>query len=82
MHFKAPGYSLASRCENSTCYNRIIDCQSEIYKQGNRTFWIKGYYVSIVSNQKTIVKYIHEKEAKDQLQDNMTKQEYINPFAK
>ena len=51
------------------------------YKQGNRNFWAKGYYVSTVGlNEKTVQEYIRNQENEDQLRDNMTKQEYVDPF--
>ena len=51
------------------------------YKQGNRNFWAKGYYVSTVGlNQKTIENYIKNQEAEDKLRDNMTTREYVDPF--
>lgn len=51
------------------------------YKQGNRNFWAKGYYVSTVGlNQKTIENYIRSQETEDKLRDEMIKQEYIDPF--
>lgn len=51
------------------------------YKQGNRNFWAKGYYVSTVElNQKTIENYIRSQETEDKLRDEMTKREYIDPF--
>ncbi|MCP0885783.1 IS200/IS605 family transposase [Ligilactobacillus sp. WILCCON 0076] len=51
------------------------------YSYGKRSFWARGYYVSTVGlNQKTIQKYIREQEAEDQLNDNISKREYIDPF--
>ena len=51
------------------------------YKQGNRNFWSKGYYVSTVGlNQKTIESYIRNQETEDKLRDEMTKRKYIDPF--
>ncbi|EJC3738321.1 TPA: IS200/IS605 family transposase, partial [Enterococcus faecalis] len=38
------------------------------YNYGDRSFWLKGYYVSTVGlNQKTIAKYIREQEAEDRV---------------
>ena len=38
------------------------------YKQGNRNFWAKGYYVSTVGlNEKTVQEYIRNQENEDQL---------------
>ena len=51
------------------------------YKQGNRNFWAKGYYVSTVGmNEKKIQEYISNQETEDKLRDQMTKREYVNPF--
>lgn len=48
-------------------------------KYGNKSFLIKGYYVSTVGlYQKTIVKYIREQEPDDQVRDNVRKQEYVD----
>jgi putative transposase len=51
------------------------------YKQGNRQFWAKGYYVSTVGlNEKVITQYIKNQESEDKLRDQMTKREYVDPF--
>ena len=51
------------------------------YKFGNRNFWATGYYVSTVGlNEATVAKYIREQEKEDQMEDKLTKKEYINPF--
>ena len=51
------------------------------YKFGNRNFWSTGYYVSTVGmNAKTIQKYIREQEKQDQIEDKISKKEYIDPF--
>ena len=51
------------------------------YKNGNKSFWSKGYYVSTVGlNQKTIENYIREQEADDRIRDSISKQEYVDPF--
>ncbi|EHM3169533.1 IS200/IS605 family transposase, partial [Enterococcus faecalis] len=47
------------------------------YNYGDRSFWLKGYYVSTVGlNQKTIAKYIREQEAEDRVRDSINKREY------
>ena len=51
------------------------------YKFGNRNFWATGYYVSTVGlNETTIAKYIREQEKQDQITDNLTTKEYVDPF--
>ncbi len=51
------------------------------YKNGNRHFWARGYYVSTVGlNKATIQKYIREQENEDKMSDNMTVKEYEDPF--
>ncbi len=55
------------------------------YKYGNKFFWSKGYYVSIVGlNQNTIEKYIREQEADDRIRASISKREYVDvdPFKK
>ena len=51
------------------------------YKFGNRNFWATGYYVSTVGlNEATIAKYIREQEKQDQITDNLTTKEHVDPF--
>ena len=51
------------------------------YKYGKRTFWAKGYYVSTVGlNAATIQKYIREQDKMDQMEDSLSKKEYVDPF--
>ena len=51
------------------------------YKFGNRNFWAIGYYVSMVgTNTATIQKYIREQEKQDQIEDSLSKKEYVDPF--
>lgn len=53
------------------------------YKYGNKSFWSKGYYVSIVGlNQKTIEKHIRGQEADDRIRDSISKREYVDSFKK
>ena len=49
------------------------------YKFGNRM--ATGYYVSTVGiNTATIQKYIREQEKQDQIEDSLSKKEYVDPF--
>ncbi len=51
------------------------------YKYGNRHFWARGYYVDTVGrNKKQIQEYIRNQLAEDQLADQMSIKEYIDPF--
>ena len=51
------------------------------YKYGNRHFWCRGYYVDTVGRNKTaITKYIQNQLQEDQLSDQMSLKEYIDPF--
>ncbi len=51
------------------------------YKDGNRHFWAKGYYVSTVGlNTKAVEEYIRNQEKEDMIQDNLSKKEYMDPF--
>ena len=51
------------------------------YKFGNRNFWATGYYVSTAGiNTATIQKYIREQEKQDQIEDSLSKKEYVDPF--
>lgn len=51
------------------------------YKYGQRNFWAKGYYVSIVGlNKQTIKKYIRELETEDKIADSRNIKEYKDPF--
>ena len=51
------------------------------YKFGNRNFWATGYYISTVGlNTATIQKYIREQDKMDQMEDSLSKKEYVDPF--
>lgn len=51
------------------------------YKYGNRHFWCKGYYVDTVGrNEKKIAEYVRNQLQEDQLSDQLTIREYIDPF--
>jgi len=51
------------------------------YKYGNRQFWCKGYYVDTVGrNKKAIQQYIKNKLQEDIASDQISLQEYIDPF--
>ena len=51
------------------------------YKYGNRHFWCRGYYVSTVGkNKKAIAEYIRNQLQEDYADDQMSIQEYVDPF--
>ena len=51
------------------------------YKYGNRHFWCRGYYVDTVGRNKTaIAKYIQNQLQEDQIAEQMSLKEYIDPF--
>ena len=51
------------------------------YKYGNRQFWCKGYYVDTVGrNKKAIQEYIKKQLQEDIASDQVSLQEYIDPF--
>jgi len=51
------------------------------YKYGNRHFWCRGYYVDTVGkNTKKIQEYIANQLKEDWEADQMTLNEYIDPF--
>ena len=51
------------------------------YKYGNRHFWARGYFVDTVGrNKKQVAEYIRNQLAEDQIADQMSLKEYIDPF--
>lgn len=51
------------------------------YKYGNRHFWCRGYYVDTVGrNKEAIKKYIQNQLQEDQLAEQLSMKEYIDPF--
>lgn len=51
------------------------------YKYGNRQFWCRGYYVDTAGkNAKKIAEYIQNQLKEDQVTDQMTLKEYVDPF--
>ena len=51
------------------------------YKYGNRHFWCRGYYVYTVGqNKKAIEEYIKNQLQEDIAGDQLSLQEYIDPF--
>lgn len=51
------------------------------YKYGNRHFWARGYYVDTVGrNRKQIEEYIKRQMKEDEILDQMTLKECVDPF--
>ena len=51
------------------------------YKYGNRHFWYRGYYVDTVGkNEKKIQEYIQKQLQEDMLADQISINEYYDPF--
>ena len=51
------------------------------YKYGNRSFWCRGYYVDTVGkNTKRIAEYIANQLKEDQIADQISMREYMDPF--
>ena len=51
------------------------------YKYGNRHFWCRGYYVDTVGkNKKKIQEYIKNQLQEDLVADQISIEEFINPF--
>ena len=51
------------------------------YKYGNRQFWCKGYYVDTVGrNKRAIQQYIRNQLQEDIASDQISLQEYMDPF--
>ena len=51
------------------------------YKYGSRSFWCRGYYVDTVGkNKRVIEEYIRNQLSEDEMMDQITMKEYIDPF--
>jgi putative transposase len=51
------------------------------YRYGNRHFWCRGYYVDTVGrNKNAIAKYIQNQLQEDQLAEQISMKEYLDPF--
>jgi len=51
------------------------------YKHGNRSFWCRGYYVDTAGkNTKKIAEYIQNQLKEDQINEQISFKEYIDPF--
>ena len=61
---------------------QIFDRHANLkYKYGNRQFWCKGYFVDTVGrNKKAIQQYIRNQLQDDIAGDQISLQEYVDPF--
>ena len=51
------------------------------YKYGSRHFWCRGYYVDTVGkNEKMIAEYIRTQMQEDEMMDQVTLKEFVDPF--
>lgn len=51
------------------------------YKYGSRSFWCRGYYVDTVGkNERIIQEYIKNQLQEDNMNDQISMKEYIEPF--
>ena len=51
------------------------------YKYGNRHFWARGYFVDTVGkNKKQIQEYIQNQLTSDQIADQISLKEFVDPF--
>ena len=52
-----------------------------MYKYGNRHFWARGYFVDTVGkNKKKIQEYIRNQLQQDQIADQLSLKEFVDPF--
>ena len=52
------------------------------YKYGNRHFWARGYFVDTVGRNKKVIKaYIQNQLQEDQIADQISIKEFVDPFA-
>ncbi len=51
------------------------------YKYGSRSFWCRGYYVDTVGKNESIIQeYIRNQLQEDNMNDQISMKEYIDPF--
>ena len=51
------------------------------YRYGNRHFWCRGYYVDTVGkNAKMIAEYIQNQLREDEMEDQISLKEFVDPF--
>ena len=51
------------------------------YKYGNRHFWARGYFVDTAGkNKKKIQEYIRNQLQQDQIADQLSLKEFVDPF--
>ena len=69
----------ANACKSSLM---IFDRHANLkYKYGNRHFWARGYFVDTVGrNKKAIKAYIQNQLQEDQIADQVSIKEFVDPF--
>ena len=51
------------------------------YKYGNRHFWARGYFVDTAGRNKKVIKaYIQNQLQEDQIADQVSIKEFVDPF--
>jgi putative transposase len=79
-----PKYSVAQimGCLKGKSSLMIFDRHANLkYKYGNRHFWARGYYVDTVGrNKKQVQEYIRNQLQEDQIADQMSIKEFVDPF--
>ena len=59
----------------------LYDRHPELQSKWDKAFWARGYYVDTVGrNKKQIAEYIRNQLQEDEVADQMSIQEYIDPF--
>lgn len=60
----------------------IFDRRANLkYKYGSRSFWCRGYYVDTIGkNERIIQEYIKNQLQEDNMNDQISMKEYIDPF--
>ena len=59
----------------------LYDRYPELQSKWDKAFWARGYYVDTVGrNKKQIAEYIRNQLQEDEMADQMSIQEYIDPF--
>ena len=61
---------------------KIFDRHANLkYKYGSQHFWCRGYYGDTIGkNKKVIEEYIRNQLSEDEMMDQITMKEYIDPF--
>ena len=81
---KPPKYSVSNSMGYLKCKSAMMIFERHAnlkYMFGNRNFGATGCSISTVGlNAATIQKYIREQDNMDQMEDSLSKKEYVDPF--